>query len=201
MLNTVIVPVKSFTLGKRRLSSTLDPATRARLGRHLADHVAVTIAAAGLIPLIVTADAGVAEWATRSGYPSLPDPEDGLDAAVSVGVDWSRQSGETWLALHSDLPLLEAADVEALTRTLAARTSVIAPSSDGGTSALGGREPIDFSYGAASFHRHLPRLTDPGVVSRTGLLHDLDSPTDLVSVAATVGGAWIAELIGPLPGI
>lgn len=201
MLNTVIVPVKSFSLGKRRLSGTLDPATRARLGRRLADHVAATIAAAGLIPLIVTADAEVAEWATRSGYPSLPDPGDGLDAAVSAGVVWSRESGATWLALHSDLPLLETKDVQSLVRTLENRESVIAPSADGGTSALGGREPIDFSYGVASFHRHLPRLTDPGVVTRTGLLHDVDSPADLSSAAATVRGGWINELVGPLPGI
>lgn len=201
MLNTVIIPVKSFAMGKRRLSGALDPGVRATLSRALADHVAGTAAAAGLIPLLVTADAEVAEWATRSGYPSLADPGEGLDAAVASGVEWSLMSGGTWLALHSDLPLLKASDIGSLTTMLEHRESVIAPSADGGTSAIGGREPISFSFGVASFHRHLPRLVDPGVVARTGLLHDVDSPADLISATTSTGGDWLRDLVGPLPGM
>lgn len=196
MVNTVVIPVKSFSLGKRRLSSAVDPDVRARLGRGLANHVASTVVGAGLVPLIVTADPEVAEWSTRTGFPSLADQGAGLDAAALTGVDWSRNVGPTWLVLHSDLPLLTAKDVECLAAALEARESVIAPSADGGTSAIGGREPIEFSFGVSSFHRHLSRLPDPGVIARTGLLHDLDSPTDLDSSSTTPRGRWVAELIG-----
>lgn len=196
MVNTVVIPVKSFSLGKGRLSGAVDSDVRGRLGRGLADHVASTVVGAGLVPLIVTADPEVAEWSTRAGFPSLADPGAGLDAAALTGVDWTRHLGATWLVLHSDLPLLTADDVGCLVDVLEERGSVIAPSADGGTSAIGGEEPIEFSFGVSSFHRHLSRLPDPGVVARTGLLHDLDSPTDLVSSSTTPRGRWVTELIG-----
>lgn len=196
MVETVVIPVKSFSLGKQRLSSALNPDVRARLGRGLANHVASTVVGAGLVPLIVTADPEVAEWSMRTGFPSLADPGAGLDEAASTGVGWVRHIGATWLVLHGDLPLLTAEDVGCLAAVLEAGGSVIAPSADGGTSAIGGREPIEFAFGRSSFHRHLSRLTDPDVIARTGLLHDLDSPTDLVSSFTTPRGRWVAELIG-----
>jgi 2-phospho-L-lactate guanylyltransferase (CobY/MobA/RfbA family) len=85
--------------------------------------------------------------------------------------------------IHADLPLVTTADLEAVTAPVAAGRDVIAPSSDGGTSVLSSARPIRFSYGPASFHRHLARLDDPVIVTRTGLLHDLDTPRDYRSAA------------------
>lgn len=192
----MIIPVKSFAMGKRRLSGVVDAATRARLGRGLAGHVAATVAATGLTPLIVTADPDVAEWSTRAGFPSLPDPAAGLDEAARAGVEWVRSLSSPWMVLHSDLPLLSSGDVRALISTLDRDGGVIAPSSDGGTSAIGSREVIGFSFGASSFHRHLRRLGHPGVVTRPGLLLDVDSPADLLAAGATARGGWLADLVG-----
>ena len=132
----VIIPVKSFRLGKQRLASALDDAQRSRLGRALATHVAETVEEAGLLAMFVTGDPEVAAWATSSGFPSLPDPGQGLNAAAAAGVEWADRSRSTWIVLHSDLPLLQAEDLGALANT---RTDVIAPSSDGGTSAISAR--------------------------------------------------------------
>ncbi len=195
MPTVAIIPVKSFTLGKQRLAGALDPGRRTALARGLADHVATTVSDAGVMPLIVTADAQVAEWATRAGFPSVADPGVGLDAAASAGVAWADQANSDWLVLHADLPLIEADDISALSRALE-DGPVIAPSSDGGTSAIGTRGRRDFSFGPASFHRHLKMLPDAEVVTRPGLLLDIDAETDLEAALSAPRGGWIRDLIG-----
>lgn len=161
----------------------------------LADHVASTAALAGLLPLIVTADGAVGEWATRAGFPSIGDPGDGLDAAARTGVEWAGASDSTWLVVHADLPLLSAADLEALAAPID-EGPVIAPSSDGGTSAIGARGPADFAFGDSSFHRHVVMFPGSKVVTRPGLLLDLDSPDDLEAASSAPRGAWIKDLLG-----
>jgi 2-phospho-L-lactate/phosphoenolpyruvate guanylyltransferase len=196
VLTTVVIPVKSFSMGKRRLAGFVDSNARAQLGRALAGHVASTVADAGLVPLVVTADPEVADWSTRSGFPSLPDPGLGLDGAARAGMDWVRHTSPAWLVLHADLPLLSVADVRALVSELERLGGVIAPSADGGTSAIGSRDALRFAFGVSSFHRHLRRLGRPGVVARRGLLLDIDAPQDLRAVADTPEGRWIGELVG-----
>lgn len=186
----VIIPVKSFRLGKQRLASALDDAQRSRLGRALATHVAETVEEAGLLVMFVTDDPEVAAWATSAGFPSLPDPGQGLNAAAAAGVEWADLSKSSWIVLHSDLPLLRAGDLRALATI---RGDVIAPSSDGGTSAISARSSIEFAFGPASFHKHLPQLHSPTIVARTGLLLDIDSPSDLASALAHPGGRWMRK--------
>lgn len=194
MPTVAIIPVKSFALGKQRLSGALDPARRARLARGLAERVATVAVGAGLMPLVVTGDPHVAEWATRAGFPSVGDPGEGLDVAAGTGVDWAGASGSNWIVLHADLPLIDVSDVTALTGPLG-RGPVIAPSSDGGTTALGSTGPSAFAFGQSSFHRHLKMLPNPQVVARPGLLLDIDSPTDLKAAGTHPRGRWIRELI------
>lgn len=189
MPTVFVIPVRSFRLGKQRLGGVLNEAARVRIGQDLADHVATTVAAAGGIPMIITADPAVAEWATLSGFPSSPDPGRGLDAAAGTGVDWAIAAGSEWVVLHADLPLLSAGDIRLLIQVLSVGRQPISPSSDGGTSAIGGREEFRFSFGVSSFHRHLARLTDPEVVARVGLALDIDSPDDLAA-ARQAGVGW-----------
>jgi 2-phospho-L-lactate/phosphoenolpyruvate guanylyltransferase len=186
-----VIPVRSFRFGKKRLSGTIDPGRREELGRALADRVAALVEKAGLAPLIVTADPEVAAWAGSAGYPLVPDPGRGLDAACEQGVAWVESTGARWIVIHSDLPLLGTDDLAALIGPMDRGADVIAPSADGGTTAMSATGRVAFSYGPGSFHRHLRRLTDPVVVARTGLLHDLDSPNDLVSAARHPAGDWI----------
>lgn len=195
MPTVAIIPVKSFALGKQRLTGALDPGRRTALARGLADHVATTVSDVGVMPLIVTADAHVAEWATRAGFPSVADPGVGLNAAASAGVAWADQAHGEWLVLHADLPLIGADDITALSTALQ-DGPVLAPSSDGGTSAIGTRGPHDFSFGPASFHRHLRMFPDARIVTRSGLLLDVDSRSDLEAALSAPQGGWINDLIG-----
>jgi 2-phospho-L-lactate/phosphoenolpyruvate guanylyltransferase len=191
MPGTVIIPVKSFALGKQRLSGVLTPQARARLGRALAGHVANTVAAAGRNPLIVTADPDVAAWAGDSGYPILGDPGSGLSAAAKAAASWATARLEPWLVVHSDLPWLAVEDVAALIGPLDDGSPVIAPSADGGTSAIGSRGDFTFHFGPSSFHRHLGGLGDPSIVVRPGLLLDVDAPGDLRAARSAARGAWL----------
>jgi len=188
-----IIPVKSFRFGNQRLASTLGENQRIDLGRALAGHVGETAERAGLLPLFVTGDGEVLEWAVSIGFPSVPDPGAGLDAAATVGVEWAAAAGSRWIVLHSDLPLLEADELRGLEES---GPVAIAPSSDGGTSAIAADGPIRFSFGRGSFHRHLSRLVGAKVVATTGLLHDVDTAADLRSVISHPRGAWLREVVG-----
>lgn len=195
MVAVAIIPVKSFRDGNQRLAAALDDRRRQRLGKALATHVSQTAEQSGLIPLLVTADPEVAEWATQAGFPSHPDPGRGLDSAAEAGVEWASRTRSQWLVIHGDLPLLEESDLRVLIDAGDRGLNPIAPSADGGTSAIGGRGPVDFAFGPASFHRHLGRLPRPAVVARRGLLLDIDSPNDLQTALSITPGTWLRDAL------
>ncbi len=196
MPTVAVLPVKPFRLGKGRLADSLSVDTRVALGEAFALHTADLAAAAGMIPLIVAGDLEVAEWALVRGIPTVEDPGDDLSAAATAGVEWAQAAGSRWLVLHCDLPLLDVSELVDLEHALEEHRTAIAPSADGGTSALGGIEPIPFAYGPGSFYRHLVRAPDAMVVARAGLLHDVDSPADLLSARNHPRGAWLGAVLG-----
>lgn len=192
---TVVIPIKSFTSGKARLAPAIDETARARLSRALAGHVTAAVEASGRTPLVVTGDADVAQWAGASGYTVVDDPGAGLSAAARVGVSLAVDRSQPWLVLHSDLPWLTAGDVGAVARPVEAGGSVLAPSADGGTSAIGASGPITFQFGPSSFHHHLATLREASIVARPGLLLDVDDPADLRAVLESPRGAWLDEAL------
>jgi len=189
-----ILPVKSFRLGKGRMADDLSAEARSALGRALAERTAGLAVEAGLIPVLVAGDAEVAGWALLQGFPSIPDPGGGLDAAAAAGAEWAGEAASDWIVVHADLPLLTRGELEELDEALASRKGVLAPSSDGGTSALGAPGPMAFSYGPGSFHRHLARCPEAAIVARPGLLHDIDTIGDLESARSHPRGAWLVHL-------
>lgn len=194
MPTVAVLPVKSFSVGKGRLAAELSAEARARLGQALAERIAQLTVQAGLIPLLIAGDGEVADWAILHGLPALLDPGTGLDGAAATGAAWADTSASNWLVLHVDLPLLAISDLEALLSGIAEHGAVIAPSADGGTSALGGYGAAVFSYGPGSFHRHLGRFPGAAVVARPGLLHDVDTFGDLESARQHPLGTWLARI-------
>lgn len=196
MPTIAILPVKSFRLGKGRLAAHLDDADRSELGRALAERTASLTVEAGLLPLLIAGDMEVAEWALLHGFPSAPDMGTGLDGAADIGSAWAEESGSHWLVIHSDLPLLTVSDLNELEESLLRHGVVLAPSADGGTSAIGGRGVhYRFRYGPGSFRRHLASYPGSGIVTRLGLLHDVDTVADLVSARNHPRGAWLAGVM------
>ena len=186
------LPIRSFRDAYRRLAGALDPDPRAALARALASHTAAAVRDSGVQPLVVSSAPEVRRWAHDRGYEVRPDPPGGgLNAAAREVV---RLAGDRpWLILHSDLPCLTSGEVgTALDRLLAGR-HVLAPSYDGGTSALGGHGRFPFAYGVGSFHRHLHAGFSPLVISSLGFQLDIDSPADLFVAARHPRGAWLAE--------
>lgn len=186
------IPVKPFDQAKRRLAEVLSAPDRRRLGERLARHTVEVSAAAGAVPLVLSADDEVTEWATAHGAAVLLDEGSSLDRAATVAQDHVLASGDAWMLLHADLPLLRPDDLIPVVAHLSTGGAAIAPSSDGGTSLLGASVTIVTTYGPGSFHRHLTRMNDPRVVVTLGLALDLDTPSDLAAAARHPAGAWMS---------
>lgn len=175
------IPIKPFGIAKLRLETELDATQRSQLGKRIAAHTIAT--ARSVAPVVViSADAGVRVFATAHGADSIAEKEPGLDAAAASLQSHAQRLGRPWLVLHADLPMLTPADVAALVLALRDRGGVIAPSHDGGTTALGAVRPVATRYGPGSYHRHLPRLDSPAVVTRPNLAFDLDTTRDLARI-------------------
>lgn len=190
------IPVKPFGDAKRRLSDVVGSSPRRRLGEELASRTARVVAAAGGHPLVLSADHDVTEWARSQQLDVLLDEGSSLDRAAEAAVAWARTAGRPWMICHADLPLLTAGELAPAIRAVEEGTSVLAPSSTGGTPLLGAdRDGFRFAYGPGSFHRHLARATDPLVVFAVGLALDLDEPSDLDAVLAHPRGGWVARIL------
>lgn len=190
-----IIPIRSFANGKERLASALDPETRLLLSTSMAARTVLAVEEALLLPAIVTADPGVAGWATSLGVAVIEESGRGLNSAATDGVQWAAANSMQWLVIHSDLPLVTGADLDGVGAAVEDGTAILAPSADGGTTALSSPLPIEFRYGAVSAHRHLAQMDSVELVVRTGLLHDLDSLTDLQSAMTHPEGQWLQTLI------
>jgi 2-phospho-L-lactate guanylyltransferase len=175
----VVVPIRSFSGGKARLSSRLDDASRTRFVRALAQRV---IDAVRVYPTIVVSSAPeVAAWAEAQEVPWVPDPG-GLDAAARAGRARASETGAARVAVvHADLPLIESLDAVGATTGV----TVVPDRFDDGTPVLvvPAHEAFDFSFGPGSFRRHCAeakrRGLDLRVVRDDALGFDVDRPEDL----------------------
>lgn len=193
----VALPIRSFRNAYRRLAGSYGPDERAALALALASHTAGTVLSAGVKPHVVTSAKEVREWALAEGHRVVADPPGGgLDGAAEEAV--RHAAGRPWLILHADLPCLSPDEVVLALDVARSGERVLAPSYDGGTSALGGQGRYAFRYGAASFHRHLPAGRPPRVIASLGFLLDIDRPQDLAAAARHPRGAWLAESAAPL---
>ena len=182
---------------KSRLAPALSPGTRRLLSLEMAARVLGAIAEAGARPLVLAADRPVMEWAGGRGWEAVLDRKPSLNAAATGAVQFALRRKVAWMVVHADLPLVSAADLRAVLTTVESGGWVLAPSSDGGTSLIGGpgRPAVEFAYGEASFHRHLSRLRDraPRILYRLGLALDLDRPSDLRAASSHPRGGWLLD--------
>jgi 2-phospho-L-lactate guanylyltransferase len=190
------IPVKPFGVAKARLSGRLTADQRARLGKAVAARTAVMSRQAGADVVLVTGDDGVAEWAAALGFDVLAEgPVASLDAAARTAASAAAATRRRWVIVHADLPLATASDLRTVFAA-AATSTVIVPSRDGGTNLLAGADPaFPFSYGTASFHRHLAAAPNARVVTHPRLAFDLDTPADLAYVRRARSGAWLAPFL------
>lgn len=193
------VPARHSISPKSRLASVLSAETRRILSLQMAARVLGAIAEAGARPLVLAADGTVMDWAEQHGWEAIADREPSLNAAAAGALELAARLHVPWMVIHADLPLLAAADITAAMKAMAPGGWVLAPSSDGGTSVIGGPAGagFDFAYGKASFHRHLSRLrhNSPQVVYRLGFALDLDRPSDLQAALTHPRGVWLTSFL------
>jgi 2-phospho-L-lactate guanylyltransferase len=191
------VPVKSFSAAKMRLAAAIAPDARIALSQEMARRTCALLAKAGARPLVLAADTEVARWAKALAHEVVLDQISDLNQAAAAAI--TLASGQPWLLLHADLPLLDSEVLATLLAVVEDGRSEIAPSRDGGTPAIGASvTTFEFGYGPSSFHRHLRRLapTDPMVLVDPRLAIDLDEPSDLAVVRRRV--PWMATILDSL---
>lgn len=198
----VVVPVRAFRLGNRRLATGLDDEARATLARRLATRV---VAAAGDAPVVVvTGAAEVSRWAATVGAAVVDDPGS-LDAAARRGVEVLGRAGcRRAVVAHADLPF--ATTFAPVARDSATGVAALVPCHhDDGTPVLSiptdAATAFGFAYGPGSFRRHVAAAHAIGlgvrVVRDPTLAFDVDTLDDLAELArrdpSLVDGCRTAE--------
>lgn len=185
----LLTPVKPLLESKSRLSEVLPADRRADLVRRMLAHVLRSAQAAEVLTgmVAISRDPEVLVSSQRLGAEGLLETGYDLNAALTQGRELVlRRGADALLVLPADLPLLTVDDVRQLyTLALHQPGVVIAPSRDGGTSALLLRPPgaIEFAFGEGSFVRHcaLAQANDMPyrVYESPTLAFDVDRPEDL----------------------
>jgi len=182
----VVVPLRSFALGKARLAHALDDDARRELSRTMAERV---VAAAGARPVVIVSSAPeVTAWATALGVSHIADPGT-LDGAAGAGRAWVRDQGLLRVVvMHADLPL--ATTLDGIADDAGAPVAVLVPDHHhDGNPVLAIPVDADFSfrYGPDSCARHAAEATRCGlevrIVDDHALGFDVDNESDLDALA------------------
>lgn len=124
----VIVPAKSLTRGKSRLSPVLGDEDRVRFARQLLEHVLGVVRECRLEGVLVATDGDdVADLAASVGAGVLRDRRDESLAALvdRALVEVAARGARAAVVLMADLPRLEPGDVEALLAALEEKDVVL----------------------------------------------------------------------------
>jgi 2-phospho-L-lactate guanylyltransferase len=202
METVAVLPIKTFSRAKHRLSEAVEPPGRRELAEAMVGDVLEALGAVhGLDGVIaVTAEPLAAAAAREAGARVVHDErEAGQSAAAALGVAAALEQGAARVLLvPGDCPALDPAEVSSL---LARECGVvIVPDRHGaGTNALLLSPPdvIEPSFGPGSFARHAARAREAGVGTRVAALPslglDVDTPDDLAALRAALaarhGGA------------
>ncbi len=170
----MIIPVKSFTVAKGRLSDILSADERQQLARSCAE--SVIAAAQPFATYVPCSDHDVATWATAHGATAVHCPMPGLDVAVATARAAAQEDGCTHVIVaHADLPLAHTFSHIPLEGVITA----VPDRHRDGTNVLS--FPIDSSfvtaYGPGSFDNHQRLATTAGLPFT--VLHDSDLELDL----------------------
>jgi 2-phospho-L-lactate guanylyltransferase len=214
MRTVAVLPVKTFSRAKQRLSDAVGEPQRRDLAAAM---VADVLDALGAVPglaavVVVTAEPVAAEAADAVGAIVVHDPEEaGQSAAAQRGIAAARELGaERALAVPGDCPTLDTDEVGALLAREHRSGVVIVPDHHGsGTNALLLTPPdaIAPSFGVGSFARHAARARASGAAVRVARLPslelDVDTPEDLdalrQALSASAGARRTRAVLGGLP--
>ena len=190
------VPLKKLPCAKSRLARALPPETRQRLVLEMAEHV-VGVLKPMVDEVIILTSEPLSRFAD---LPQLVDTQNGLNANLMLGV-WEvpHEPGDILIVIFPDLPLLTAADVNALIRASAAGIA-IAPDHHGlGTNAIAIADArfFCFRFGPGSRRLHAMEAARQGyqavIVEREGLAYDVDDASMLHLCGPALGALNVLQ--------
>jgi 2-phospho-L-lactate guanylyltransferase len=189
-----VVPVKALPSSKSRLRRDFDGAIVERLAAAmLRDVVGALVGVPALARVVVvTPDAGVAETARKAGAEALVRDDPGLNPAIEVAAaEIAGSRGDGVLVVLGDVAGARSEEIAQLLNALDGPGVALAPSRDGGTSALlrVPRDVIPAGFGPHSAKVHRERAAEAGVrfreLSLPSLAIDVDRREDLTALLAS----------------
>lgn len=184
----ILIPIRSFSDGKSRLSTVLTRHQRSNLMRQCAQNVLT--AARSTPAFVLTSDPEVSEFATQEGRGVISDQGLSLNDAIQQSVTKLAHLGIEHITIaHGDLPL--ATDITYLYKTN--KVSIVPDRRGEGTNviSLPTKYGFTFSYGPGSFIRHLNEAKKLGyqteISNNPTLMMDIDTPEDLRDLIALNG--------------
>ena len=199
----VVIPVKDLDAAKQRLAGVLDAEERRALyAAMLEDVLHAVVSAHGYDEVaLVTRDTTAITFANKYGFKVIDDRDNaGHTEAVNLAIAHLRDLDVGgMMTFPGDIPLVTAGEISTL---LAAHLDscgtrpgmTMAPSRDKrGSNAVACTPPdaVPLRFGSDSFFPHLAtaRANDiePNVMELAGFGLDIDTPDDLMLLAATVG--------------
>ena len=199
-MSLAVVPVKHLSRGKSRLLARLERADLELLSLAMLTDIIEALRTATRVDrvAVVTPDSSVARHAEAAGAIALLRDDPGLNPSIDAGIRELAEANEPVLVVLGDVAAARAEDFDALFEELDknadGRGVVIAPSQDGGTSALL-RSPaqiIPSGFGPQSASTHRESAKSGGVSCTTlpldSLAIDLDREDDVELFLKHPGG-------------
>ncbi len=183
-----LVPVKALPAAKSRLLPHLGAVGARHLSIAMLGDVLEALARVRSLDrvAVVTPDAAVANAAREAGAEALLRSDPGLNPAIeAAGAELAPGPEDGLLVVLGDVAAVRADEIEALIGAVQGRGVALAPSRDGGTSALlrVPRDVIPAGFGPSSAKRHRDLAERAGVTFREvalpSLAIDVDEPADL----------------------
>jgi len=185
MTCAALIPLKTLGLGKTRLSPDLCSGHRKHLVETMLGAVIKALTESARLDQI--AIVGMDPLQCPAHVLHLPDPGQGLNAALAFGRHQLRRLGAVeLLMIHADLPLVTGKDIDAFISAGRQRGIAMAGDRHGsGTNALflQARSDFRFCFGENSLTKHLQQADicglQPALSRSPGLMIDIDTPQDL----------------------
>ena len=202
MRTLAVVPIKTLTAAKQRLSGALAAGARQSLAQAMFSDVMASLRRTHRVEEIVVVTSDVVATAVAHGERTtvLPDDvQDGQSAATLIAIRFAAAADYDRVVLvPGDTPLLDAVELDALLDRCEADglgVGIVADRHGTGTNALVLTPPSAMapSFGPGSLERHIAMAEEAGVASRVehapSLAHDVDTPEDLAALADVLTGA------------
>jgi len=191
-----LLPVKRLADTKSRLLSQFARPEREAFALAMLEDVIAALLTAESVDraVVVTPDEGVGVAARAAGAEALVRDDPGLNPALDAAARILGAGDEPLLVVLADVAGAIGSDIDCLAALLERPGIAMAPSSDGGTSALlrSPHDVIPASFGPDSAQRHREAAQRCGVACHEATLPslslDLDVPEDVEHFLKTDGG-------------